>query len=425
VKKRIGTISFIICLICLSFDLLAQKTVITTTPSNLNFTVEGPAGEYYPDIYAINGIVIDLETYEQNWTVTCIAESQIKSSGEQIIPAERLLVKLEMPGGDFFPMQGPIVIANGDQPTNGKIRINRLWFKLIILDEDEAGTYHGIIHILLNGEEQAAINIRTLFKQSINLTIVPDFVNFECSGQPGIKDADQPVLITLESNRGLGSIVVEATDLTGPMGMIPNNRLFINCEVQSGPGVNWHGFERMGVNRLCNLGKSRDWSALLSFQLLTVWQDRPGTYQGQVRLILPEAGFQKVIQVTATIHETVTLKLSTRNLQFHTEGLSGESYADQLLKVGIATNYNSWNIQTEATELASDQHVIPNGRIAVYSSEMPDAGFMALNTPRKVAEGTAVSTDEAAILNFKITYLATDVAGQYSGILTFRALGTP
>ena len=108
---------------------------IQATPNAVNFHITGPEG-----IYSANeptgGIGIDVYAPDQNWTITCQADPLTPTSGGNPIPPERLLIRSEAFGGDFFPLNVPVVIANGSSPTHGTVQVNVLHFSLQLLSDD-------------------------------------------------------------------------------------------------------------------------------------------------------------------------------------------------------------------------------------------------------------------------------------------------
>jgi len=125
----------------------------------------------------------------------------------------------------------------------------------------------------------------------ISIILSPDSISFHADTSPGSFDS-QPVDVTVCSDYKDWSIhceVISPLTLSGRTNRIPLERLFINSPytdpgVDKGAGL---GYESMDQPRLVAKGSFTGPVAIkassLKFRLLTKWEDKPGTYVGQVR----------------------------------------------------------------------------------------------------------------------------------------------
>jgi len=125
----------------------------------------------------------------------------------------------------------------------------------------------------------------------MSIMLSPDSISFHADTSPGTFDA-QPVDVTVRSDYKDWSIHCEAISpltLSGEKNRIPFERLFMNTPYTD-PGVDkgaGPGYETMDQPRLVAKGTFTDPTAIkassLKFRLLTKWEDKPGTYVGQIR----------------------------------------------------------------------------------------------------------------------------------------------
>ena len=125
----------------------------------------------------------------------------------------------------------------------------------------------------------------------ISIILSPDSISFHADSSPGTFDS-QPVDVTVRSDSKDWSIhceVISPLTLSGRTNRIPFERLFINTpytdpSIDKGAGP---GYESMNQPRLVAKGSFIGAVAIkassLKFRLLTKWEDKPGTYVGQIR----------------------------------------------------------------------------------------------------------------------------------------------
>jgi hypothetical protein len=125
----------------------------------------------------------------------------------------------------------------------------------------------------------------------ISIILSPDSISFHADSSPGTFDS-QAVDVTVRSDYKDWSIhceLISPLTFSGSKNKIPFERLFINNPytnpvIDKGAGP---GYESMGQPRLVAKGSFTGPVAIkassLKFRLLTTWEDKPGTYVGQIR----------------------------------------------------------------------------------------------------------------------------------------------
>jgi len=125
----------------------------------------------------------------------------------------------------------------------------------------------------------------------MSIILSPDSISFHADSSPGTFDS-QPVDVTVRSDYKDWSVHCEAISpltLSKEKNQIPFEHLFINTPytnraVDKGAGP---GYESMDEPRLVAKGTFTGLIAIkassLKFRLLTTWEDKPGTYVGQIR----------------------------------------------------------------------------------------------------------------------------------------------
>ena len=125
----------------------------------------------------------------------------------------------------------------------------------------------------------------------MSIILSPDSISFHADTSPGAFDS-QPVDVTVRSDYKDWSIHCEAISpltLSKGKNQIPFEHLFINTPytnpaVDKGAGP---GYESIDQPRLVAKGSLTGPMAIkasgLKFRLLTTWEDKPGTYVGQIR----------------------------------------------------------------------------------------------------------------------------------------------
>jgi len=125
----------------------------------------------------------------------------------------------------------------------------------------------------------------------MSIILSPDSISFHADTSPGTFDS-QPVDVTVRSEYKDWTIHCELISpliLSGRKNKIPSGRLFINTPYTS-PAVDkgaGPGYESMDQPRLVAKGSFTGpmliKASSLKFRLLTKWEDKPGTYVGQIR----------------------------------------------------------------------------------------------------------------------------------------------
>lgn len=116
-----------------------------------------------------------------------------------------------------------------------------------------------------------------------------DSISFYVCGPPGRFDAQQAVEVDVRSGYENWTLSCEVSSLKGENGEIPGSRIFMNSpftdpNIDQGAGP---GYEAPDEPRLVARGSFTGPLAIkvstLKFRLVTIWEDRPGTYTGVIR----------------------------------------------------------------------------------------------------------------------------------------------
>jgi len=128
------------------------------------------------------------------------------------------------------------------------------------------------------------LQVTAIIEPCINITLSTNAIVFNCKGAPGVYNADQPVVVTVGSNCGNWTVKCSATPLKGDGGTIPSQRIFMKNphtpNTDEGAG---RGFEAMSGEKVVLKGSATDHKETTSeFRLKTIWEDKAGTYTGQI-----------------------------------------------------------------------------------------------------------------------------------------------
>jgi len=128
------------------------------------------------------------------------------------------------------------------------------------------------------------LQVTAIIEPCINITLSTNAIVFNCKGAPGVYNADQPVVVTVGSNCGNWTVKCSATPLEGDGGTIPSQRIFMKNphtpNTDEGAG---RGFEAMSGEKIVLKGSATDRKETTSeFRLKTTWEDKAGTYTGQI-----------------------------------------------------------------------------------------------------------------------------------------------
>jgi len=128
------------------------------------------------------------------------------------------------------------------------------------------------------------LQVTAIIEPCINITLSTDAIVFNCKGAPGVYNADQHVVVTVGSNCGNWTVKCSATSLEGDGGTIPSNRIFMKNphtpNIDKGAG---RGFEAMSGEKVVLRGSATERKeTTLEFRLKTTWEDKAGTYTGQI-----------------------------------------------------------------------------------------------------------------------------------------------
>jgi len=135
-----------------------------------------------------------------------------------------------------------------------------------------------------NARPGPTLQVTAIIEPCINITLSTNAIVFNCKGAPGVYNADQPVVVTVGSNCGNWTVKCSATPLKGDGGTIPSERIFMKNphtpNTDEGAG---RGFEAMSGEKVVLKGSATDHKETTSeFRLKTIWEDKAGTYTGQI-----------------------------------------------------------------------------------------------------------------------------------------------
>jgi len=130
------------------------------------------------------------------------------------------------------------------------------------------------------------LQLTAIIDPCINITLSINSIIFNCKGAPGVYNADQPVMVTVGSNYGEWTVKCAATPLKGNAGKIPAERIFLrlsNSNSSNSDNDAGIGFEPMSGEIVVLSGSPTEHKEeAIEFKLKTLWEDRAGTYTGQI-----------------------------------------------------------------------------------------------------------------------------------------------
>ncbi|MBT3881097.1 MAG: hypothetical protein HON76_10550 [Candidatus Scalindua sp.] len=129
-------------------------------------------------------------------------------------------------------------------------------------------------------QEGARLSVRAVIAPFTFIKLSTDSIVFNVSGEPGEYIADKNVEVTVGSNSSSWAVEAVATPLIGENGEIPANQLYIKKK-------GGKDYTDMGSEILLAEGSqtSPTVTSDLSFKLKTTWENRAGTYDGEIMFI--------------------------------------------------------------------------------------------------------------------------------------------
>ena len=145
--------------------------------------------------------------------------------------------------------------------------------------------------LLVSLSAQAGVSVEPMPLPAAPLTVAlsEERIDFNISGLPGLYEADRPITISVDPPFGNWVVFCQGEPLRGPRGLIPPDRIFVSQQRVNPDGTPEPGFEFTSVEelRLVAEGMPSDQQlpgvSTLRFQLLTTWEDEPGTYIGAIK----------------------------------------------------------------------------------------------------------------------------------------------
>jgi len=238
------------------------------------------------------------------------------SFGGEVIMPNRLLIKTPYTNG-FESLDMPRLVGKGDTIRELPTEVANLQFRYMAGGQEKPGTYEGdiyspdlgpTVHVKLivgppglpmkGAEGGAELGNSPLVGQAgagseaesgagcgpkIRMSLSPEKVHFPVTGAPKEYDADNTVLLSVES-KGTFMVKAHATPLESEdsdIPAIPAGRIFVN------PGNgNYYSLENDVVvlerSSVEHCKKERTISTSLSFRLKAGWDDPAGEYSGTI-----------------------------------------------------------------------------------------------------------------------------------------------
>ena len=216
----------------------------------------------------------------------------LSGPGGEIMP-ERILVRSPYTNG-FEGLHIPRLVGKGGLTGEKPVDVATMQFRYMATGQERLGVYEGNI---FSPDGGPTIHVRMVIEAKvegiepqkpeeavpgpkIRMSFSTDKIHFEVSGSPKEYDADNAILLTVESKHGF-KVKAYAASLRSQYGDIPPERLYVN------PGNgNYYSLEKDVVvlerKEEIHPEKERTVTANLSFRLKTIWGDVAGEYTGEI-----------------------------------------------------------------------------------------------------------------------------------------------
>ena len=225
------------------------------------------------------------------WTLNYHATPLSGPEGE-IMP-DRILIRTPYTHG-FEGLHIPRLVGKGGLTGPTPIEVANMQFRYMATGQEKIGIYEGNI---FSPDGGPTIHMRIVIEPKvegaepqkpeeavpgpkIRMSFSTDKINFDVSGSPKEYDADNAILLTVESKHGF-KVKAHATPLHSEGGDIPPERLFVRSD-----DGNYHSLEKDVVvlerKEEIHPEKERTVTANLSFRLKTIWGDVAGEYAGEI-----------------------------------------------------------------------------------------------------------------------------------------------
>lgn len=280
-------LTFIFLLIPAAWCHAGSVPIITLSHDLVTFhLISGQRGHVDADM----PVRVTVQSDIADWALNYQATPMSGPSGE-IMP-EMIQVRTPYTSG-FEGLFMPRLVGKGGLTRQTPVEVATMQFRYLATGQEKPGVYDGNI---FSPEGGPTIHVRMVIEQraeeakpeiekplpgpKIKMSFSTDKVHFEVSGSPKEYDADNAILLTVESKHGF-TVKAHATPLRSFHGDIPADRLF----VRSGDG-NYYSLEKDMVvlerTHEIHPEKERTVTANLSFRLKTTWDDPAGEYVGQI-----------------------------------------------------------------------------------------------------------------------------------------------
>jgi len=266
----------------------ASVPIITLSHDLVTFhPVSGQSGTVDADM----PIRVMIQSSVSGWSLNYQA-TPLSGPGGEIMP-DRILIRTPYTNG-FEGLDIPRLVGKGNITGPTPIDVANMQFRYMATGQEKPGMYNGNI---FSPDGGPTIHVRMVIETKvegiepqkseeavpgpkIRMSFSTDKIHFEVSGSPKEYDADNAILLTVESKHGF-TVKAHATPLRSLHGDIPADRLF----VRSGDG-GYQSLEKdvVVLERTYEIHpeKERTVTANLSFRLKTTWDDPAGEYTGQI-----------------------------------------------------------------------------------------------------------------------------------------------
>jgi hypothetical protein len=250
------------------------------------YLISGQSGPVDADMPVRVTVQSDIADWALNYQAT-----PLSGTGGEIMP-DRILIRTPYTNG-FEGLHIPRLVGKGGLTGEKPVDVATMQFRYMATGQEKLGVYEGnifspdggpTIHsrmVIEQRAEEAKPEIeKPLPGPKIKMSFSTDKIHFEVSGSPKEYDADNAILLTVESKHGF-TVKAHAASLRSLHGEIPPDRLF----VRSGDG-SYQSLEKdvVVLERPSEIHpeKERTVTANLSFRLKTTWDDPAGEYAGQI-----------------------------------------------------------------------------------------------------------------------------------------------
>lgn len=368
------------------------------------------------------------------WELTCIAEPLLHETGSFDISNEQIYINHDLIT-EFQVMNTSIDLGTGNsgggQP--GSI-INTLLFQIHTTGMEHSGNYSGVVRFFNYSVEVAQLVLNLTIENRLSFEISNENLGILAS-MPEIYRADRISEILIESNTTQWHVAA-ALSPDSPSEHFTGTNVFIRSSASSfqgdvGAGAGYQSLEEHPV-LLSGAQSGFNGMTQLEVKVITDWIIPFGYHHVIIELSVPEQNQIHHIDLNLEISEYNVMALTENSVYFHADGPPNIWPGDKTSTLIIGSNSTYWSVIAEATNLESDNDVIPNERL--FMKIDPDdftgnwgagVGYHKLDSQLEVAHGTTIEPQDICQLSFKLKTMDIDRPGHYEGTITFTYLSNP